>query len=198
MTFIKILFKALLNLVELLPGIVLSLFAMAFSWLLAFFVNSNGDLPWILIWFETPDSNCAGGDAWKESNPTLSFYGLCQTWLARNPAYGYLKRCQDPTYGLSKYLTFLQWFTVPVVSGLTILGNKDIADGSQGVAGYYFMYSPEGWFQFWWIKDLGNGRCIQSSFGWVIKNYSTAPDSSVYGSLICSPLRTYDFTPKVA
>ena len=173
-----IVFTIPLCLIETLFAMIVAFIAIILSPLLALIgVLNKGYLPKILSIFQMPDNPVWGDDSWAKSNPSYGKYRLALTYLIRNPAYGLLKLLK-----------------APIVTSLNVYGNPNITDGDQGVAGYYFMVSPHGWFQFWWIKDLGNGRCVQSSFGWAIKNY--AAPSSVYGSLICNPLRFYNFTQK--
>jgi hypothetical protein len=121
--------RFLLRVIQYIPllfiAIFLQLFAMAFSWLIAFFVDEKtGNLPHFLRWFQTPDATCYD-DQWVAEHPEWSKYNIARTWIARNPAYGFRK-----------------WIgpTNLKPENAVLFGNKDIADGEHGVSGKFLSY----------------------------------------------------------
>src|SRR5574343_252495 len=156
---------------------------MSFSWLLAMFVNKEtGNLPYFLRWFQTPDATCYD-EQWVAEHPQWSKYTIARTWLARNPAYGFRKWC-----GLSEAQI--------KNSIIKVEGNINIADGERGVAGYFFIINQDGYWNFSYVKDIGNNRCRRGELGWYLLPLAKGYESINSGMLQSDPIRFYSFGVK--
>ncbi len=161
----------ILYLIEWTIGIVLSLFAILFCWLIALFADYNtGHLPRWLKWFETVDTDHGVFDTqWVQEHPTWSHYLIALTWIARNPAYGYSAWCNP---------------MVQAGTQLTIHGDISISDGINGKAGWYLITTPQGYFDasFVWKIPMVS-RCIRGDYGWQYKTRAQGVKHPTEGSL---------------
>lgn len=159
----------------------LALFAMVFCWLIALFVDeSTGNLPKYLRWFQAADATCYDVQ-WVAEHPTWSKYKIAYTWIARNAAWG-----------------FRRW-AGPDMSGdhiVTSKGNLNIADGEFGVAGWFFIVSNKGFWNFSYVLDLGNGSCMRGEAGWYLVPLAKGYESVNTGMFQSDPIRFYDFGRK--
>jgi hypothetical protein len=73
-------------------------------------------------------------------------------------------------------------------------GNLNIADGKNGVAGWFFIIDDSGRWNFSYVWNLGNGHCMRGELGWyllpLVKNDPTSPN---IGLLQAAPFRFYNF-----
>ena len=75
---------------------ILSIFAYVFANLIALRVDTAGNLPRWLSYFQTPDNPCWGDAAFRSNEGAgLSNYEQCVLWVRRNPAQGF-----DSAFGL--------------------------------------------------------------------------------------------------
>ena len=109
-----------------LASVVVTLAAYLFNWLFALFVQSDGNLPRGLKWFQ-PSDNLAIGDAlWKSEHPDYSDYMLALSYMNRNPAQGFDQ--------------FLQ-ADVSETTPVKVRGNLYIRVGPKGIGGWYLITS---------------------------------------------------------
>ena len=157
-------------------GIILAISAFPLAYVLALMVDSKGNLPQPFRAIYQPEDNAAWGDSsWKNDNPPMSNYQLARSYLQRNAAYGYQSLIACP------------------VGDVRTFGNTLIHDDTNGVAGWYLAINQYGFFEFVWIHDLGNGRCIRGEYGWSLCNYSEILKGSLQ---LCFIARTFDFLPR--
>lgn len=71
-------------------SIMVTLFAIIFSPLIALFVQSNGYLPLYLKWFQMVDNPATGDLNWNHG--VISYWNTVR-WLIRNPAQGFDSIC---------------------------------------------------------------------------------------------------------
>jgi hypothetical protein len=181
----SIFLKAILYCIELSVAILLTMVAFLFGWVIALFVDTQtGHLPYFLKWFETVDASCYD-EQWVAEHPTWSKYKIATTWIMRNPAYGFCAWCAPKhIYG--------ETANTPVV----VQGDVNIADGLLGKAGWFFISTPSGWFNFSYVIDLKNGKCIRGEMGWYMLPIAKGYTSVNTGLLQTSPVRFYDFGRK--
>lgn len=180
---ILIFFTTLKYLLSFFIAIILQLVAMIFSPVIALFVDKEtGNLPKYLRWFQTPDATCFD-KMWVEEHPTWSKYKIARTWIARNPAYGFRRWCGlDPR-------EFIPGWT-------TCYGNINIADGEHGVAGCFFIVDDRGYWNFSYVIDLKNNRCLRGELGWYLVPLIKGYESVNTGMLQSDPIRLYAFGVK--
>ena len=180
MTYVKLVFGILLFVPLTVISIALALVANLFCWLIALFVDSDGNLPYMLRWFQTPDATCYD-TLWVDEHPTWSKYKIAMTWIARNPAYGFRKWVSpDP-----QTLELAEW-----------LGNAFIADGEFGVAGWFLLIDRSGYWNFSYIIDLHNGHCVRGTWGWNLIPIAKGYESVNTGILESDLIRFYNFGTK--
>jgi hypothetical protein len=160
-----------------LVSIALAVVANVFCWFIALFVDANGNLPYLLRWFQTPDATCYD-DMWVAEHPQWSKYKIALTWIARNPAYGFRKWIGASTN---------------TSEALNVFGNLFIADGENGVAGWFFMVDASGYWNFSYIIDLGNGSCMRGTWGWNLVPVAKGYDSVNTSILETDLIRFYNF-----
>jgi hypothetical protein len=170
--------KTILFIIEVTAALVLTLVAYIFCWLIALFVDKDGNLPTFLRWFQTPDATCYD-DMWVAEHPTWSKYKIATTWIARNPAFGFRKFC-----------------SVGAKRCIVSKGNVNIADGEFGVAGWYFLVGDDSSWNLSFIINLGNGSCFRGSWGWYLLPLSKGYDSINTGMLEADLFRFYSFGVK--
>lgn len=147
--------------------------AYLFAPVIALFVDSSGNLPSLLKWFQTPDAPCYGAPFWAQRNPAYSRYKLCVTWLWRNPAQGFDQFTNsDVTY------------QTPVKS----YGNLNINDQVAG-AGGWFLIVGGGVFQFSAVMPIGFGRILDTGIGWRLDPIAKGYKTPTLGALMATPLR---------
>ena len=146
--------------------------------LLPAFADSDGNLPYWLKWFQTYDSTLDGKEplfiaatSWlrdDQGSPknVLCLY-LCRVfWLYRNNAYGF-------AYSI---------LGAPLP--LVVLSEKGTnpADRAPAIEGEYLV-KYDGYFQYKFVKDRGNGKCFEASIGW-----------KPSGQFVCrwTPFRTFN------
>lgn len=180
-TFLKIFLYA----VELVSAIALTIVAYLFGWLIALFVDKNtGHLPHFLKWFETVDATCYD-PMWVAEHPTWSKHKIATTWIMRNPAYGFCAWCAPRgLYGEA------------ADGKVTVKGDVNIADGEFGKAGWFLVTGPNGWFNFSYVIDLKNGKCMRGEMGWYLLPLAKGYTSVNTGLLQTSPFRFYEFGKK--
>ena len=152
---------------------ILSLLVILLSPIIALFVNKQtGQLPYLLKWCSTLDAPACGDVMWKQNNPTYNYWDLCQSWIARNPAYG-----------------LLNWFGAGRSLSYTGYGNVD-CDSSNSLGAALFLANNGFQINIVWKLPFVSW-CIIHSFGWNIKaNGITA------GDYIMAPIRFYKYTGK--
>ena len=176
MIYLKFLIQVVLFIPWTVISIALALVANLFCWFIALFVDKDGNLPYLLQWFQTPDATCYD-EMWVAEHPNWSKYKIATTWIARNPAYGFRKF-------VGKSGDFIP---------SKVLGDIYIADGEYGKAGWFLIIDTSGVWNFSYIKDMGNGSCVRGTWGWnlipVVKGY----DSINTGILETDLIRFYNF-----
>jgi hypothetical protein len=178
--------KTLLYIVQLFGAIILTIVAYLFGWFIALFVDKNtGHLPYFLKWFETVDATCYD-EMWVAEHPSWSKYKIAMTWIMRNPAYGFCAWCAPAR---------LRGETASGVFKVT--GDINIADGEFGKAGWFMIKDAEsGWFNFSYVIDLKNGKCMRGEMGWYLLPLVKGYKSVNTGLLQTSPFRFYEFGEK--
>lgn len=159
----------------------LQIFAMVAAPVIALFVNKDGNLPWWLKWFQTPDATCFD-EMWVAEHPNWSKYKIAWTWIARNPAYGFRKWA-----GLKDDETAVA----------SVRGNVNIADGENGVAGWFLITSTKGFWNFSYMWHIpGTHSCVRGEWGWYLLPKAKGYDSVNTGMLQSDPIRFYTFGAK--
>ena len=158
-------------------SIALALVANLFCWLIALFVDRDGNLPNALRWFQTPDATCFD-EMWVAEHPDWSKYKIAMTWIARNPAYGF-RKWVSPGAG---QLTLSKWF-----------GDAFIADGAGARAGWFLLIDQSGYWNFSYIIDLRNGSCMRGTWGWNLIPIAKGYESVNTGMLETDLVRFYNF-----
>jgi hypothetical protein len=180
MLYIKLLFRIVQYIFELIGSLILTIFIALFSRIVALFVDVNGNLPKYLRWFQTPDATCYD-EMWVEEHPTWSKYKIAHTWLVRNPAYGFRKWCSPSNVNLPLVITS---------------GELYIADGEKPKAGRFFLVNSSGYWNFSYVIDLRNGHCMRGEWGWYLLPLAKGYDSVNTGMLISDLIRFYNFGTK--
>lgn len=179
--YINIALKIVLYILQFAASAVLALIAIFFGWFIALFVDKNtGNLPHFLRWFQTVDATCYD-EMWVAEHPDWSKHKIARTWIARNPAYGFNKKC-----GIN----------VSADTQLRVSGDLDIADGEFGKAGFFFIAAPDGHWNYSYVVDLKNGNCIRGEMGWYLLPLAKKYESVNTGMLQASPFRFYAFGKK--
>ena len=110
--------------IKAMASVVVTLTAYMFNWLFALFVQSDGNLPRWLRWFQ-PSDNLAIGDAlWKAEHPGYSNYMLALTYMNRNPAQGFDQLLQAD---------------VSESTPVKVSGNLYIRVGPKGIGGWCLL-----------------------------------------------------------
>lgn len=130
-------------------------------------------LPWYLSYCQTPDNSLLGDSAWcgMEAGhwpwrakladwPHLQSYLGMLGWLWRNPAYG----LELGPLGAK----------IKPYDQIEYLGNPQIKDGDQGVAGYCLTFVGDYWGLVL-ICPLWSGLCLHQELGWKLKTYAEEP-----------------------
>lgn len=155
---------------------VMTLLAWLLSRVIALFVDTNGNLPYLLHWFQTPDVPCWGAPFWKEQHPAYSVYQLCESWLRRNPAQGY-----------DQFIKADVTMQTPV----RVFGNLEISDGVYGAPiGGWFLIIGGGVFQFSAIIPT-RFCCIDIGLGWRLDPIAKKYETKTLGALIATPARFF-------
>jgi len=128
-------------------------------------------LPKWLSWFMTPDNSLDGDATFERLNPP-SYWSQVK-WLWRNPAYSFALR----------YINTIE-------NKPTVLGNDNIKDNDQAVAGWCFVQC-DGLFQFTWVKPVGYQRCIYCVLGWNIRGTLHQQPTESYQA-------TFSFSPRIS
>ena len=145
---------------------------------LPFFADHEGNLPSFLRWFQTPDNPLWGDVGWQKTNPDYSTPWGMTRWLWRNPVQGLdaALRAKLPDWHIAGN------------NAAIILGNLDIHDGANGIAGWYLMLQ-EDYFEFNAIvKAPGFNRCLICCFGWRLNDYGVNR-----GNFVFTPFRVFQF-----
>lgn len=132
-------------------------------------------LPAWLSWFQTPDNSLNGDGTFERLNPPG--YWSKVLWLWRNPAYGFER-------------SVLAAHILPA-STLTFIGEPQIGDKPQGLAGWCFVRIDSYW-GFTYVKRVGATRCIKIVLGWKLKTYAEKP-----ARLGQEPIAQYVFSPRI-
>ena len=149
-----------------------SLIGIVFAPVIALFVDSNGNLPYLLKYWETVDSTMFD-PLWKASHPSYSNYMLAMTWSMRNPFYG---GCYSLLGNKGK-------------GTIRIYGNPQ-AQEKDGISGFFFYLADNGVYQFKIITKIPfTNSCVISESGWQIKD-TTHP---TFGSYELAPIRFQPF-----
>ena len=152
--------------------ILFTVIAILFSPIIALFVDSSGNLPRSLRWFQTPDNPCWGDAGWALKHPSYSRYWLCVTWLIRNPGQG-----------------FDQVLSVRTIPYAQIKIHGDIYINDQyPVKGGWFLLAGGGVFQFAAIIPVKGGT-IDIGLGWRLDPIMKHYDTTTLGALIFTPFR---------
>lgn len=152
----------------------ITLAAYLFAPVIALFVDTKGDLPGWLKWFQTPDAPCWGADFWATDNPTYSRYKLIITWLWRNPAQGFDQYAKAD---------------VTMKTLVKVRGNLSIKDTSPTIGGWFLITCGE-YFQLsiiWPIKYV----TFVSHLGWNLEPIAKGYEHPTLGALKATPLRFY-------
>ena len=156
-----------------------TLTARLFNWLFALFVQSDGNLPRWLKWFQ-PSDNLAIGDAlWKAEHPDYSDYMLALSYMNRNPAQGFDQ--------------FLQ-ANVSETTPVKVRGNLYIRDGAKGVGGWYLITTDK-YFHFAYLMPLTwfGEFCITGGFGWRLVSIAKGYHHDTLGQFVFTPFRFQHF-----
>ena len=164
--------KSLLFPLYAIADILFTLSAIIFAPLIALFVNSYGNLPRWLKWYETPDNPCWGDYGWKYNHPNYSPYMLCVTWFIRNPGQGFDQVSQ---------------IKVGADTPIKVRGNLNINDMVPMVGGW-FLLTGGGVFQFSAIFPVPGGT-IDIGLGWRLDPIAKHYDTPTLGALIFTPFR---------
>lgn len=128
--------------------------------ILPIFADSDGNLPSWLRWFQTYDSTLDGTEPrFIESTSWLRTDGIAKNfictyilrvmWLYRNNAYGF---AYSVLGGTAPFRTLSEEGVNP-------------SDRAPAVEGEYLV-KYDGYFQYKFVKDRGNGKCYEASIGW--------------------------------
>jgi len=129
--------------------------------LLPLFADSDGNLPASLRWFQTYDSTLDGKEprfieatSWLRDDAGAPTNALCKflcrvCWLYRNNAYGFAYSILGAS--------------LPLV----VLSEEGVtpSDRAPAIEGEYLI-KYDGYFQYKFVKDRGNGKCYEASIGW--------------------------------
>lgn len=155
-----------------------TLIAFLFNWLFALFVQADGNLPRCLSWFQPSDNKAVGDEIWREEHPGDTPYELALSYMNRNPAQGFDQLAQAKITSKTPY---------------TVSGNINIADGKNGIAGWYRITAGEYWhFAYVW-KIPYLDKCITGGFGWRLISLAKKPVHPTLGQLVFTPARLYKF-----
>lgn len=139
----------------------LHLFMAGLCWLLSpvlpLFAMGRDTLPAWLSWFQTPDAPLDGDSGFAELYPPEEWpqYVRRVMWLWRNPAYGFAW----------SVLAFQP--TSPEFLWLGSITIDQQRRGGEGF-GWYFIYVPQGYFQFSYRQVMPYGKQLRFRFGWKI------------------------------
>lgn len=142
------------------------------------FMDGAGNLPRWLTWYQPSDNPAWGDKLWRDEHPHYSDYKLAVSYLYRNPAQGF-----------DQYLRAKVAMDTPC----TVRGNIDIADGEDGVAGWYLITTEGDYFHFAYVYDRGNGKCWTGGLGWRLNNIAKKYDHPTMGQYVFTPIRSQDF-----
>jgi len=146
--------------------------------LLPIIADSDGNLPSWLRWFQTYDSTLDGKEprfidatSWLRDDQgapknVLCLYATRVCWLYRNNAYGFA------------YSVLGAPLPLVVISE----EGTNPSDRAPAVEGEYLV-KYDGYFQYKFVKDRGNGKCYEASIGW-----------KPSGQFVCrwTPFRTFN------
>ena len=126
------------------------------------FASDDGWLPRWLWWFQTPDNSLDGDSGWinehrrfkVEDKPWKRWYNRT-TWLYRNATYGF---CID-VLGAKCYAT-----DVIKVVGDPKVSNRPIKSGL--VKRYLYRNGEVIYFQWYYVRQWSDSRCIRINLGW--------------------------------
>ena len=143
-------------------------------------------LPDWLSWFMTPDNSLWGDVGWRTKHcPDHwdSYLGMVR-WLWRNPAYGFE---HGPLMSASIWPDAMVGYS----------GNPAVRNEPNGIAGYCHTYivNPDGsdYWHLYWVRPIGNGRCLNVNLGWKLKTYAESPQRT-----LTEPVAMFCFSPRVA
>ena len=96
-------------------------------------------------------------------------------------------------------IPYALWFIPLCIASIALAiiakeyGDIYIGDGPLGKAGWFLLIAESGYWNFSYIKDLGNGSCVRGTWGWnfipVAKGYTSVNT----GMLESDILRFYSF-----
>ena len=72
-------------------------------------------------------------------------------------------------------------------------GDIYIGDGEFGKAGWFLLIAESGFWNFSYIKDLGNGACVRGTWGWNFIPVAKGYQSVNTGILETDLIRFYSF-----
>jgi hypothetical protein len=168
------------------------------SWFIALFVDSNGDLPYLLRWFQPSDTKCWGdANFWKNEMPSgkwyqpILWYARSVVWLARNSAQGF-----QLNYAGADPWVLNELAMIKVEGNLDITGGVEVAiDGVtrvQGVIGWYKVSIGQYW-HYRSIKPWYFGLYTTSEFGWRLHGIATGRPQDICRQLVFTPFRFIKF-----
>jgi hypothetical protein len=179
-------------------SVILTVIGWSRSWFLALFVNSNGDLPYLLRWFQPSDTKCWGdANFWKNEMPSgrwyqsILWYARSVVWLARNSAQGF-----QLSYAGADEWVLNELAMVKVEGDITITAGMEVAiDGKTRIAG------KTGWYKvsigkYWhWrnIKQCPFGIYTSSEFGWRLQGIAQGRPQDICRQLVFTPIRFIKF-----
>ena len=145
---------------------------------LPLFADSKGNLPASLRWFQTYDSTLDGQEprfidatSWLRDDTGTPKNALCRLlcrvcWIYRNNAYGF-------AYSI---------LGAPLPLVVLFEEGVNPADRAPAIEGEYLI-KYDGYFQYKFVKDRGNGKCYEASIGW-----------KPSGQFVCrwTPFRTFN------
>lgn len=124
-------------------------------------------------WFVTPDNPLTGDGGHQLRHAGSSEYWRRVTWAWRNRAYGFsasvLKAVTDgPVYERGDYQ----------------VGNHPLHEGTR------FLWTAEGFWQFYYVRRTISGRCLRINIGWKLWDH---PGRPLFGQYVISinPLMGY-------
>jgi len=173
--------QSVLTLIKYILLVVLSLVVTVVGYflmpLIALAVDSSGNLPRYLKWYQTPDAPCWGAPFWAQKNPTYSKYKLCVTWLWRNPAQGF-----------DQFAAAKVDYNTPI----KVYGDLSINDQVPVTGGWFFI-TGRGVFQLACIIPIRLGSAhlatVDIGDGWRLDPIAKGYKTQTLGALIATPLR---------
>lgn len=143
----------------------MTIIAFILSPVLPFFAIENNGMPKLpkwLSWFDTPDNSLNGDLGHLNRHLKSSLWWQRTCWLARNRAYNF----SIDAIGTTVYV-----LDTVIDEGDPLVSNRPIHSG-------WFKQTVvrTGAFQFYYVKQWSETKCIRLNVGWKIKDRATSTD----------------------